>query len=241
LLETGAAALLFAVVFLAGNHIHPLRALVRDRRQVISFAAGMTAAYVFVHLLPELHEARQSYAESAPLPLPFEGRSIYLVALVGFLVSYGMDYVGGKRGELAEARHEHLIGRVHIGSFAVYVALMSYLLVHGLEDGTTQQLVLYATAVAVHFLTIDHALREEYAEDYGRAGRLLLAAACLVGWGAGIAFALPHYVLALLVAFIAGSVIMNSLITELPEKKDGRFLPFVIGGLLYGLVLIGLG
>ena len=46
--ETGAAALLFAVIFLAGGHIHPLRALVRDRRTIISFGAGMSAAYVFV-------------------------------------------------------------------------------------------------------------------------------------------------------------------------------------------------
>ncbi len=43
--------------------------------------------------------------------------------------------------------------------------------------------------------------------------------------------ALPVLVLALLVAFISGSIIMNSLITELPSEKDGRFLPFLAGGL----------
>lgn len=34
---------------------------------------------------------------------------------------------------------------------------------------------------------------------------------------------------------------MNSLILELPTEKDGRFWPFLSGGLLYGLILLPLG
>jgi hypothetical protein len=45
---------------------------------------------------------------------------------------------------------------------------------------------------------------------------------------------------ALLLAFVSGAVIMNSLIMELPEGKDGRFLPFVAGGILYALLLLPL-
>jgi len=52
---------------------------------------------------------------------------------------------------------------------------------------------------------------------------------------------LPHHVLALLVAFIAGAIIMNSLIMELPTEKDGRFISFMTGGLFYGLILLPLG
>ena len=42
-------------------------------------------------------------------------------------------------------------------------------------------------------------------------------------------------------AFISGAVIMNSALMELPSEKDGRFLPFVLGGVLYGLLLLPLG
>jgi hypothetical protein len=52
---------------------------------------------------------------------------------------------------------------------------------------------------------------------------------------------MPHYVLALLVAFISGAIIMNSTIMELPSEKDGRFLAFMSGGVAYGLVLLPLG
>ena len=40
LVETGAAAVLFAFVFLAGGRLHPLRWLVRDRRTIVSFGEG---------------------------------------------------------------------------------------------------------------------------------------------------------------------------------------------------------
>ena len=34
---------------------------------------------------------------------------------------------------------------------------------------------------------------------------------------------------------------MNSTIMELPSEKDGRFLPFVTGGVFYGLILLPFG
>jgi hypothetical protein len=237
---TGAAAALFAETFLVGSHIHPVKSLIRDRRTVISFAAGMTAAYVFVHLLPELHGARQTFAESASIELRHEGMAIYFLSLLGFLLFYGLDHLQSKLGESAEVEAEERAFRLHIGGFTAYVALMSYLLVHNLE-GEAIDKVMYAVAIAVHFLGIDHAMREEHGEQYDRVGRLLLAGACLLGWGVGLIVLLPMPVLAMMVAFISGSIIMNSLITELPSEKDGRFVPFLAGGLIYGLILLPLG
>lgn len=238
--QTGTAALLFAAMFLLGDRVHPLRAFVRDRRSIISFCAGMTAAYVFVHLLPELHAARQSFAKSMRMFLRYDGMAIYFLALVGFLMFYGLDYLRGLLRESADPQRVKWAFWIHLGGFATYVGLMAYLLVHRLEEGTTEQLLLYTAAIAVHLLTVDHALREEYAARYQKMGRFVLSTSSLVGWAAGLVVVLPLYVLAPLVAFISGSVIMNSLITELPADKDGRFLPFVTGGLTYGLVLIPL-
>lgn len=241
ILETGAAAALFAAAFLVGSHVHPLRFLIRDRRVLISFAAGMTAAYVFVRLLPELHGARESYTEATSLPLYYEGMLIYFVALVGFLLFYGLENL---RSKLARPANGEQGGRrafrIHLGGFAAYVALMSYLLVHGLEEEGVQTL-LYAVAVALHFLGIDHALREDHGARYERIGRYVLAGACILGWSVGLALGLPRSVVALLVAFISGGIIMNSLVEELPSEKDGRFLPFIAGGLTYGLILVPLG
>lgn len=250
LVETGIAALLFALTFLFGGQVHPLKAFTHDRRSLVSFSAGMSAAYVFVHLMPEMHGARSVFAESVSGHLPLEGMVIYFVALVGFLVVYGLEHLrvhlsegegqGKGRGEGAEAEEDGLAYRLHVGGFAAYVALVGYLLVRNLEE-TPVSTALFATAMVFHFLTIDHSLREEHGAAYESRGRWLLAGMSLLGWGAGALFALPAYVLALLVAFLSGAIIMNSAVMELPDHKDGRFLPFMLGGLIYGAILVPLG
>jgi hypothetical protein len=239
-LETGAAALLFMATFLVGGRVHPLRSLVRDRRSIISFGAGMSMAYVFVHLMPELHDVRRAFAQSVSVPLRFEGMAIYFLALVGFLVFYGLDHLHAHLRESSGEEQTGLAFKLHVGGFAAYVWLMAYLLVRNLDETTTST-ALYALAISVHFLGVDHALREEHGADYERIGRFLLAGMAVFGWAAGLLVPLPHYVLSLLVAFISGAIIMNSTIMELPSEKDGRVLPLMAGGIVYGLILLPLG
>jgi hypothetical protein len=200
----------------------------------------MSAAYVFVHLLPELSKVRHHFVESVEAPLRFEGMAIYFLALVGFLVFYGLDHLRAHLRESPEAARFGLSFKLHIGGFSAYVSLVAYLLVHNLEE-TAISTALYAVAIAFHFLAVEHALRREHGPAYACCGRFVLAAMSMLGWLAGLAFALPPYVLALLVAFLSGAIIMNSLIMELPSEKDGRFLPFVAGGVAYGLLLLPLG
>jgi len=168
---------------------------------------------------------------------------IYFLALVGFLVFYGLDHLRehlrGKASE-EETGEAGAAFRIHVGGFAAYVGLVAYLLVHNLE-GSPVSLALFVVAMTCHFLGVDHSLRDEHGAAYERIGRFVLAGAAVVGWGAGAVFALPPYVLALLVSFVSGAVIMNSAIMELPSDKEGRFVPFMIGGLLYGLILLPLG
>ena len=50
--------------------------------------------------------------------------------------------------------------------------------------------------------------------------------------------AVPPFALAHLLAFVSVAIIMSSAVMELPSEKDGRFWPFVIGGLAYALLLL---
>ena len=237
--EAAAAALLFAAIFIFGGRIHPLRRLFPDRRTVISFSAGMSAAYVFVRLMPELHLARSAFVESAApsVSLAYQGMGIYFLALVGFLMSYGLEHWRARLEQAGGADAAGSTGfKLHVGGFAAYVGLMGYLLVRNIEE-TTASIALYAVAMAFHFLAVDHALREEHGAVYQRIGRWVLAAMALLGWGAGLLFAVPTTVSTMLLAFISGAVIVNSSIMELPTEKDGRFVPFLMGGLLYGGIL----
>jgi hypothetical protein len=252
LVETGAAALLFAAIFLFGGRVHPLRAVL-DRRSIISFSAGVSTAYVFVHLLPELHSVRTVVTRGSSIELPDEGAGIYFVAMIGFLTFYGLEHLRKhlRAPSVYEGRGAPAVAAapggklepdflVHIGGFGVYVWLASYLLIHSLEESPGNSLF-YAIALGVHFLTIEHSLHTEHGAAYERIGRFALAGMAVAGWVTGLVLALPQTVIALLVAFVSGAVVMNSAIMELPTEKDGRFVPFLAGSLIYGIVLLPLG
>jgi hypothetical protein len=211
-----------------------------DRRSVISFSAGMSIAYVFVHLMPELHEVRTSFTQSVSIDMYYEGMAIYLFALVGFLVFYGLDHLRRRFGESEGEEGAGPAFRLHVGGFAIYVGLVSYLLVNSLEE-TEVSIALYTAAITLHFLAVEHSLAGEYGAAYKHIGRFALAGMAILGWAAGVMFALPVWVLALLVAFVSGAIVMNSTIMELPSEKDGRFVPFAAGGVVYGMILLPLG
>lgn len=243
MLATLPAVLVFIAVFLAGERVHPLRGVIKDRRAILSFSAGMSIAYVFVRMMPELHGARELLVESAPgrAPLPFEGIGIYFVALVGFLCFYGLSRLRPAPADATEADASGEAGSasIHIAGLAAYVGLMSYLLVRDAADSVAAT-ALYTLAFGGHFLALDHSLREDHGDAYRHRGRWVMAGSCLLGWLLGVAVVLPELGLSLLVAFISGGVIMTNTLMELDEGRDGRFLPFAAGSLLYGLVLVPL-
>ncbi len=239
LLETGFAAVLLAAAFVVGERTHLLGRLLTPR-SLTSFGGGMAAAYVFLHVMPELHGARHAFTEAAAMALPYEGKAIYYLALAGFLSFYGIRHFHTRQLSAREGKPDRLDFQVQIGGFAAYAWLMGYLLLRGLEAHHAA-IELYAVAMGFHCLAINRELSHEYGNDYRRTGRFILAGMALAGWASAALLDLPASLIPLLLAFLSGAVIMNSLILELPTEKDGRFWPFITGGLLYGLILLPLG
>lgn len=239
LFETGLAALLLAAAFVVGERTRILGRLLTPR-SLTSFGGGMAAAYVFLHVMPELHGARHAFTEAAATALPYQGKAIYCLALAGFLSFYGIRHFHTRQLSASDGKPGRLDFQVQIGGFAAYAWLLGYLLLRGLEVHHAA-IGLYAVAMGFHCLAINRELSHEYGNDYRRSGRFILAGMALAGWASAALLDLPASLIPLLLAFLSGAVIMNSLILELPTEKDGRFWPFMTGGLLYGLILLPLG
>jgi hypothetical protein len=60
----------------------------------------------------------------------------------------------------------------------------------------------------------------------------------LLGWAVGQLTTVPPIVVGFLFALLAGGVILNVLKEELPEERQSRFLPFVLGAGLYAVLLL---
>ncbi len=155
-MNTGQIVSLLAVVALVAAHLFAdkLRFLSGTPRSVwLSAFGGVSVAYVFVHLLPELAEGQETLREALAGGLRVLENHIYLIALLGLAIFYGVERTtaegrkqrrgapemaynlpGGGQGAEAREGDESTAGRqafwLSMGSFAVYNFLIGYLLLH---------------------------------------------------------------------------------------------------------------
>src|SRR5262245_6867935 len=172
-----AAALVLAGAYPAGRWLGASEAYERfwARRRYISAAAGISVAYIFVDVLPELELQRKIVVKAAEgQELLFAEQRIYLLALLSFVVMYGLQHMvlanRGLRRETVAAGKTDLLCCLHVGGYAAYSALIGYLLVDRAERGALA-LAVYTFAMAVHFIIVDHSLSEEHGRFYQSKGR----------------------------------------------------------------------
>jgi hypothetical protein len=236
--ESALIAVFFALVHCGGAR--RLAFLARTPRSIwLSAAAGISVAYVFLHLLPELHEGHHALQEAASWAWLGQGGGTYLLALGGLTFFHGLERVAarsraGQRTRGGGDRTGTGAFAVHIGAFALYNFTIGYLLLEAERDN----LLLYGIALGLHFVVNDQALREHHKERYDAFGRWLLATAVLAGWALALRVTVPEPAIRMLIAFLAGGVILNALKEELPQERASRFSAFAAGVVLYGALLL---
>lgn len=214
------------------------------RSRWLSIAGGVSVAYVFVHLLPELAENQEVIAETVNehvLFLAFFEDHVYLVALLGLAIFYGLEQAAKESrsrrpGDMEDNAASAGVFWIHVASFAVYNAVIGYLLVH--REGGFGSLVFFFVAMALHFVVNDRGLREHHKALYHKMGRWLLAGAVVVGGTIGVFTEISEAALAVLIGFLAGGVILNVLKEELPEERRSRFWAFALGAAAYSMLLL---
>jgi hypothetical protein len=244
-LLTLGVALLFAAIFLLGGRASQVFGEPGLRR-FHSCAAGIAVSYVFVYIMPELHAIRAVHLQSRGdyIQRLFPQYSAYLSALIGFLVFYGLENTVAKsRGELGNRGDPHGAGTprqawFRIGGFAIYTWLITFQI-----GGTAKGLValcVFAVAMGLHIAPITDRLRREHPAVYGHRGAVVLALASIVGWACGLTLHLPGPLVLDMAAFVAGGVIVNTAIAELPREREASYWSFVVGATAYTALLLTL-
>ena len=239
-LMTALLAVGLALVHLFSGELRFLDVMPRSRW--LSAASGISVAYVFVHLLPDLAEEQETIREAVGEGFSFLEYHVYLVALVGLAVFYGLERAANasrrrRRNAGKEDSTEAGVFWLHVASFSAYNSLIGYLLLHQETPGF-QSLFLFAFALGLHFVVNDYGLRKDHKGAYDRAGRWILAASVFAGWGIGLFGEISEAALAVLFAFLAGGVVLNVLKEELPEERESNFGAFAVGAALYAAILL---
>lgn len=214
------------------------------QRWWISIAGGVSIAYIFLDILPELSHAQEEIQHSAIGMIGYLERHVYLLALLGLALFYGLEKLA-----LRSRSHQHEnhgedcthpgVFWIHIISFGIYNGILGYLLRESENHGLTNCLILFF-ALALHFVVNDVGLREHHKHMYDRIGRWLLAGAIVFGWALGEAFHLDEAEIAAIWALVAGGIILNVLKEELPEEQESHFGMFFTGAALYAVVLLAI-
>lgn len=239
MLATFGVAGIFAFIFYVESWWNPDFGR-ESKRRLVSFSVGAAVTYVFIHLLPELAAASERFVElDERRALPFPHLRVYGAALAGFMLFYGLEHMVRwvhVSSETAEQREEAIHLRILTASYALYVFAVCYAMAHEARIGSGE-LALYALAMGLHFFGFAHGLQRDSRGAYERFGRHVLAAAALFGWAVAL-LPIPESVAYTMLGFAAGVLIMNTVTSELAGLAEGRFFPFLAGGVAYAFLLL---
>ncbi|MBN2454564.1 hypothetical protein JXB11_03385 [Candidatus Woesearchaeota archaeon] len=217
-------ALIFGIAMGIGNFFndHTVRAFKKVLGEVTSFVAGVSVTYVFMLLFPEFVErAFESYHPS-----------IFLSILIGFSIFHIIEkYIYQKAPK--KKRFRDLAIEDSAISF-IYHLIIGILLF----ELTSENLLAGALFFFPVFLhTSVHALPVDITKV--KAMKLFLATGTL--WGVLLAAYIctpPHIVTTALIGFVIGALIFSVIRHALPAGEAGRPVYFIVGVLLYSLVIL---
>lgn len=226
---------LISLFVLAAVHLYANKATVLGwlwHGRFLSFASGISFAYVFVDLLPTLEKGQPVLRKTFESMIPYFDRHVYLIALFGVLFFYGLhtDAGNGSKRSFWLAMGGYLLFNFFIGA--------------SLSDSTNpdiQPIALFTIAMGMHYFVNDHNAQMEHPDLYHAAARWMLVGALFLGYLVGYLTHIPDAIVVIVVSFLAGGVFLNVLRYELPKREQIGYAYFVFGSLLYTGILLGIG
>jgi hypothetical protein len=205
----------------------------------ISFAGGTAVAYVFLHMLPDLVEYNEPIGRFLAVSdwlTPFTELSIYIVALCGFLLYYGLELAAETKQNTNRSRE--ILYVLHIGMFCLYNFLITYTMSLRAQISISATF-LFTFAMALHFVLTDRKFSRLYPKKFKSLGRFILIVFLFVGWVSSVIFDPVNVVVAaFMLAFLAGSVLLNVFREELPDAGITNYWWFLIGSTIIAVLLL---
>ena len=126
---------------------------------------------------------------------------------------------------------------IHLASYALYKAIIGYLIV---QMNNPASIVIFVLSMAVHFLVVDYRMMEIHKGIYQRIGRWALTVAILAGWVVGVTTVISPVLVTLLLSFLAGGIVLVVLEEEFSREHPSSFPAFVAAVATYMVMEISI-
>ena len=239
------AALFLMLAHLFSNRIY--RYSKNHRNRIISFFGGIAVAYVFLDLLPRL-EAAHIHLERifGDLPAFLDNIAVPGLALMGFLIFFGLEHLAVNSRHIQCKKTGDVFSSVpastatfvvHFINLAFFNLVIGYVLRFEAEIGLIP-LLLYASAISLHFIILDTTMENHYKHLYLKYGRYVASLMPIIGWGISAIFPENQSTGYVLLALISGIVLFNAINNEVPKGGKKNSGIFIAGALFYSVLLL---
>lgn len=192
------------------------------RKWWLSFSGGAAVAYVFIHLIPELHKITGVAGESITFSL----------TLLGTIVYFGAAKFVKQSKNTPDSR---LAFTVQMTTLAPYFFIVGYFLE---RFNTLTALGSYTVAIGIHLVGFGYDLKEDHKEKYTHWVAGILAVFLIIGTITSYLYKFDELILSLLLAFITGGILLNSIKEEIPTINQSRFWAFAASAIAVGILLL---
>lgn len=198
-----------------------------------SFAAGVGAVYVFIHMLPQLAHG-QVVIENVLQNTQFFGSQfmIYVIALAGFIFFYFFDRILLYTDRLPTAEYREMWERSIYWTNVIFITsynmLIGYVVGSYNLNNVSYQLM-YLIAYVLHFITLKWGIYHISPDLYRKKARYPIALGLFLGYFIAFTFDISELVFVIIEAFVTGAMILSVFKHELPNEQDSKGRSFIAG------------
>lgn len=188
--------------------------------RIISFAAGISIAYLFLNLLPHVYEAASILKNW-----------LFIFLLLGFALVHLVEKYIYQHADMQNLTKE--LKAVHTATFFLYYLIIGIVL-NGKVQTDILEGVLFIIPVTLHAGLSTSSLSEIHGKiKENSIIRILLSSAPLLGIVFARAIFIPDIAENIMVSSIAGILLYVMVKEFLPEKKKGQPAFFIVGLMLF--------
>ncbi|MEK4920604.1 hypothetical protein MKX78_01570 [Cytobacillus sp. FSL R5-0569] len=219
------------LIFIQLFALRIIKWLPMKEQKILSLSGGVAIAYVFVYILPSMHEEQDKLGGTLAID-----SELYFLGLIGLIVYYSV-YKFAKSTK-AQKMNQNAAYFVQATFFAIYTFMVSYIVFS--SDVHSGEALFYGLAIGLHFIGISYHIGKENEDIHHQYGRFLFAIATLIGALAGSMGPTTGLFVHSIIAFSSGAMIFNVISKELPEEDYAHLPTFLLASLLYSLILFTL-